>query len=127
MGSEQTGLQQVSARSMASALPEGAGVQDLLMILSDCLYPSQREWAAERLSRFDWHGQPQVLEGVLLAASQDPAPAVRATCIRSLVRMKANNNFVIESLKALRGDTDQRVRQEAEQALATLTAGRATN
>jgi HEAT repeats len=123
---EQNGVQQVSARSMASALPEGAGVQDLLMILSDCMYPSQREWAAERLSRFDWHGQPQVLEGVLHAAGQDPAPAVRAACIRSLVRMKAGNGFVIQALTQLCGDKDQRVRQEAEQALTVLGPGQAT-
>jgi hypothetical protein len=100
--------------------PAGTSVPQLLSLLRDSLYPSQREWAAQHLSAHDWHAQPEVVDGLLAAAREDPAPAVRAECVRALVRMKVETVPVVSAMQALKADTDPHVRQEAEQALTAL-------
>jgi len=109
-------------------LPESATLPQLLALLSDSMYPSQREWAADRLTRFDWRIHPQIAESLLLAAKDDPAPMVRMTCIHSLMRLKAGTTFVVQTLQEMKvTDKDSRVRQEADQALtAFLSAGTTT-
>ena len=62
----------------------------LSVLMHESVYPSQREWAAERLASFDWRQQPQAVELLIERAKQDPAPGVRAECVRSLVRMKCD-------------------------------------
>jgi vesicle coat complex subunit len=59
---------------------------------------------------------------LITAAKDDPAPTVRATCVRSLANMKANTMPVITTVRNLTSDTDPRVRQEAERALSVLSA-----
>jgi hypothetical protein len=113
---------------MAAASPEAsfaarpAGPHQLLAQLHNSLYPSEREWAAERLSREDWHGQPQVVQGLLDGARTDPAPMVRAECVRALARMKVNMPPVVSALQALGADADPQVRLEVQEALAVLQA-----
>jgi hypothetical protein len=58
---------------------------------------------------------------VARAAREDPAPGVRATCVRCLVKMQADGDVVQTTLRALQGDTEAEVRREAEQALAHLS------
>jgi hypothetical protein len=102
---------------------DGATLQQLQAMLRDSLYPSQREWAADRLSLHDWRVEPQVLDSLMTAAREDPAPMVRAGCVRSLGKMKANTVPVVAVIQAMRGDSDPRVREEVDQALATLLGG----
>jgi hypothetical protein len=92
----------------------------LLAMLKDSLYPSQREWAADCLSQQEWRSQPQVVQALVAAAKDDPAPAVRAGCVRALGRMGANTPEAVTAVAALRSDGDPRVRQEAELALPAL-------
>jgi hypothetical protein len=101
---------------------DGSGLAPLLTTLHDSLYPSQREWAAERLASLDWRRQPIILDALVAAAHDDPAPTVRAECLHSLGRMKANTLAVVSAVEALKNDADPHVRQEAEDTLAELTA-----
>jgi hypothetical protein len=91
-----------------------------LVTLSDSDYPSEREWAAERLGRLSWRAEPQIVTALVKAAREDVAPTVRAACIRTLARMKANTPQVLTQVRALQDDSDARVRQEVEQALGVL-------
>jgi hypothetical protein len=98
--------------------------QELLKTLHTSLFPSQREWAADRLTAYDWRSEPQVVEGLAKTARVDPAPLVRAGCLRALARMHAVCEPAITVARELKTDADPRVRQEAEQTLATLQAVR---
>jgi hypothetical protein len=97
-------------------------LSELTAVLHGSLYPSQREWAVESLAALDWRKQPQVLDLILERAKQDPAPTVRAECMRSLARMKADTAAAVAVVKALQSDEDNRVRQQAAEAYATLSA-----
>jgi hypothetical protein len=99
-------------------LPGQADPQQLLSMLRTSLYPSQREWAAEKLATLDWRAYPQVVQALIQAAKEDPAATVRAGCVRSLVHMNANTVPVVAAISSLQHDTDARVRGEVEQALA---------
>ncbi len=104
-------------------MPAGVpGVAELMMMLKDSLYPSQREWAADKLSATDWRLNPQVADALAAAAKDDPAATVRAGCVRGLVKMKANTASVLGALEALKADADPRVQKEVGQALAALFA-----
>jgi hypothetical protein len=107
-----------------SSFDHAPGSQELLMTLRTSLYPSQREWAADRLTACDWHSEPQVVEGLARTARVDPAPLVRAGCLRALARMHATCEPAIAVARELRSDGDPRVRQEAEQTLGVLQAVR---
>jgi hypothetical protein len=95
----------------------------LIFKLKESLYPSQREWAAERLSGQDARKNGEMVPALVQGAREDPAPTVRAGCIRALVRLKANSEPVVEALRALKNDRDAHVQHEAEEALATLAPG----
>ena len=88
--------------------------------LQEAMYQSHREWAAEELGKCDWRTQPEVLNTLMSAARSDPAPMVRACCVKSLARMKANTLPVVQTVQALKNDSDPRVRAEVERALAVL-------
>src|SRR5262249_21625987 len=106
----------------APALAPGArSTPQLMAILKDSLYPSQRENAADTLAGRDWRAQPQIVDALVKAAKEDPAPVVRAECFRSLGRMGANTPAVVAACEARQNDEDPRVRKEAEQTLLTLT------
>ncbi len=93
----------------------------MVAVLRESLYPSQREEAAEQLGALDWRRQPEILDILVERAKEDPAPTVRAECVRSLNRLKANTLPVVEAVKSLQSDGDPRVRHEADEAYATLT------
>jgi hypothetical protein len=111
-----------AAPTPAPAAPPAQDKGQLLTVLRDSLYPSERETAAERLAGCNWHSEPEVVQALVQAARHDPAPLVRAGCVRSLGRMKANSIHVVNAVQALKADTDPRVRQEVEQALPVLLA-----
>jgi hypothetical protein len=95
----------------------------LIFKLKESLYPSQREWAAEKLSGQDAHKNNEVVPALLQAAREDPAPTVRAGCVRALARLKPNSQAVVEALRSLSNDSSPQVQHEAEEALATLAPG----
>lgn len=99
---------------------EHASAPELMVVLKDSLYPSEREWAAEFLSRNDWHRAPEVVQALVSGAKDDPAPAVRAGCVRALARMKVNTYPVVTTVRALKADADPRVRQEVDEALTAM-------
>ena len=73
--------------------------------MHESLYPSQREWAADRLASFDWRRQPQAVELLIERAKQDAAPSVRVECIRSLGRMTSDAPGVVEAVRLCRFDS----------------------
>ncbi len=95
-------------------------LEQMVYVLRTSVYPSQREWAANNLTLFDWRTQPQVVLALLEAAKQDPAPTVRASCAYNLARMQVKAEPVVLVLQQLKSDSDPRVRREAELALAKL-------
>jgi HEAT repeat protein len=97
-----------------------ASVPQLLAMLKDALYPSQREEAADRLAALGVKAHPAILDNLLAAAKEDPAATVRASCVRSLARLNVDRPDVIAAIQALKSDKDEHVRQEANQALLTL-------
>jgi hypothetical protein len=103
-------------------LPEGATTSQLFGMLKDSLYPSQREWAADCLSQQDWRAQPQIIVALVRGAKEDPAPAVRAGCVRALGHMKVNTLPIVQAVQSLKYDRDPRVRHEVEEALAAMGA-----
>jgi hypothetical protein len=109
-----TGFVPVGYPTQASDTPR------LLATLRDSVLPSEREWAAERLRRCDWRTEPQVVQELLTAAQKDPAPMVRAGCVRTLGEMKVNTVPVVTALEGLKNDADPRVKHEVEQALSRL-------
>ncbi len=88
--------------------------------LHDSLYPSQREWAAMRLGGLDWRTNGEAVQALVVAARQDPAPSVRAACVRTLGHMRVNTLPVVSTIQALKTDGDPRVLHEVEEALAVL-------
>jgi hypothetical protein len=110
--------------SVVAGVPENAPLGELLAILANSLYPSQREWAVDRLSALDWRSQPQIVESLLLAVRDDPAPPVRAACIRALVKMKASTTYVVQTLLTVKKtEKDGQVRNEADIALGVFLPG----
>jgi hypothetical protein len=55
-------------------------------------------------------------------AKLDPAPAVRAGCVRALGKMKVNTLPVVQTVQSLKDDRDPRVRHEVEECLAAVGA-----
>jgi hypothetical protein len=117
-----TGLAQVSYQTPATA----AGAQtpeQLAGMLHDALYPSQREWAAERLSAYDWKQTEAAVQALTKAVREDPAATVRASCVNALAKMKANTFPVVSAIQAAKNDGDARVRTAAEEAMTVLAPG----
>jgi hypothetical protein len=100
--------------------PPVLSAQQLVTLLQTSAFPDQREWVVNALGSYDGQSNPQAVQAVIVAARQDPAPMVRAACIRCLVRMNVNTWQVLDAVQALKGDTDPRVKREADQAMARL-------
>jgi hypothetical protein len=90
--------------------------REVLAILRDSPYPSQREVAVESLASADWHTDPNVIPVLIETATEDAAGTVRAACVRCLVTMGANTGPVLQTLQRLQGDPDIRVRREVQAA-----------
>jgi hypothetical protein len=101
----------------------GADPTHLLGMLRESMYPSEREWAADKLAAVDWRSNGQIVQALVQGAKEDPAPAVRAGCVRSLGLMNVNTVPVVAAVTSLKSDTDPRVQREVEQALARLAPG----
>lgn len=108
------------------AMAPAAQIESLLSVLHDSAYPAQREMAANWLAQCDARAHPQVIAGLMQAARQDPAPAVRAGCVANLMRMNVSTPSARGLYEALRTDADPRVREAAEAALVRLGPAAAT-
>ena len=117
---QQQQMQMQQMQMMPGMVGNAAATGQLLMTLKEALYPSQREWAAGALVSIDWRMQPQVVDALVLAAREDPAATVRATCVHSLAKMRCTTPTVVAVIQGLKSDADPRVRQEADQALVSL-------
>lgn len=114
---QQTALQQPMPQQQGDPM---AAMTSLLQMLRESDYPSQREWAADQLANSRWQSSPQVVNALLTSAKEDPAPMVRAGCVRALTRMQVNTLPVTGALQQLQGDADPRVRDAVSDALAAM-------
>jgi hypothetical protein len=99
---------------------EARALPQLLEMLENSMFPSQREWAADKLATYDWRVYSTVVQALMTSAAKDPAATVRVACVRSLGKMNVSTVAVIGTIQGLKADRDLRVRQEVEQTLATL-------
>lgn len=106
-----------------TAMPEDNVLMENIQMLKTANQPSQREYAADQLSKIRGVSMPQAAHALATAVKEDPAPLVRAACIRSLTRMKINTIEVLEVINEKKTDLDPRVRMEADQAMIQLTSG----
>jgi hypothetical protein len=109
-----------AAQPIASA--DSTSVVQLVTLLRDSLYPSQREWACEKLAQMNWRAEPQVVDALVTGAKSDPAVSVRVCCIRSLAQMKIQTVPVVAAVQELKMDPESRIRHEADQAMVILMA-----
>jgi hypothetical protein len=113
-------LQNLEMNQMPIAAAPVPDVMQIEATLQDSLLPSQREMAAEVLSKWDSRREPSVIPALLHSATDDPAGTVRAACVHCLVKMKANSPEVVSVLLRLKADPDLRVRREAHHALVSF-------
>jgi hypothetical protein len=95
-------------------------VGQLVDLLHDSPYPAQREMAASYLAGQDARSNPQIVPALIEGAKQDPAPTVRAGCVRSLMRLNVSSPAYRSVLEDMRTDADPRVRETAEQAIGRI-------
>jgi hypothetical protein len=103
--------------------PSGPQIAQLMALMRDSVYPSQREWAAESMAQYDWHSHPEMAQALLTGAREDPAATVRAACVHCLAKMNVNTAPVINAIQSMRADMDPRVRHEVDAALSILVPG----
>jgi hypothetical protein len=101
----------------AAGSEQAPALSQMLDVLKNSLLPSQREWAAEYLSRLDWRRHPEVLSALTTAARDDPAATVRLACVRCLGRMDVSADLLRSTLTALQNDPSAEVRTAAAQVL----------
>jgi hypothetical protein len=61
--------------------------QQLIGVLQNAGYPSQREWAAEMLAQ-QWTSNAEIVPALALASRQDPAASVRKACATCLAKIQ---------------------------------------
>lgn len=102
--------------------PYQAVLVEQMVALKTSLQPSQREFAAEQLGQLSLRGNPEVIQTLVQGVRNDPAPTVRAACIRSLTRMKIHTIETMDLFRGMKSDQDPRVRLEADKALIQQTS-----
>jgi hypothetical protein len=105
---------------LAAATPD---TKQMVQTLKDALLPSQRERAAEQLSKCDAKQNPIAVQALAAAAKDDPAPGVRACCVHGLVLMMADSAVIANAVECLKADNDPRVQKAVQQAVASLPRG----
>jgi hypothetical protein len=61
--------------------------RQLIVVLQNAGYPSQREWAAEMLAQ-RWTSNAEIVPALALASRQDPAATVRTACANCLAKIQ---------------------------------------
>jgi hypothetical protein len=92
-------------------------VYQMLTTLKTSMYPAHREWAAMGLGKYDWHNHPYLVQGLLVAAKEDPAATVRVACVQTLVRQGVSKEIFAATFQSMQSDLDPRVRQAVAEAL----------
>lgn len=115
------GQQPIQQASYQQTSAEKASVAMMTTTLREALLPSERESAADSLAAVDAQANPIAVQTLIQSAQHDPCPAVRACCVRSLVHLQVNDVMVRLTLERLKTDSNPSVRQEAEQALQTVS------
>jgi hypothetical protein len=101
-------------------LVPGSDVPQMLRVMRESMFPTQREWAAMLLADQDVKAHPEIVQALAAGAQGDPAPAVRVCCVRCLARQDLATQPLLGALQDLRNDPDPRVRAEVELALFRL-------
>jgi hypothetical protein len=91
-----------------------------IQVLNESSSPGEREWAANSLAGYDPHTYPQAVSALTHAAAKDANSGVRAACINNLSRMTLSHEHATRLISAFRHETDPRVKQEVDRALARL-------
>ena len=107
----------------STLMPADTVLMENVVMLKNANQPSLREYAADQLSKTRGVSMNLAIQALATAVKEDPAPLVRAACIRSLTRMKINTIEVLEVINEKKTDLDPRVRMEADQAIIQLTSG----
>ena len=107
----------------SNVIPADTVLMENVVMLKNANQPSLRENAADQLSKTRGVSMNLAVQALATAVKEDPAPMVRAACIRSLTRMKINTIEVLEVINEKKTDLDPRVRMEADQAIIQLTSG----
>lgn len=97
-----------------------ASLQEQLANLREGIAPSQRELAAMALTLGESHKSPEVVAALMNACRTDPAPMVRATCIRCLFRLAPDAPQVIPIIEERKSDKNVEVQKLAALALEEL-------
>ncbi|HMF15534.1 MAG TPA: HEAT repeat domain-containing protein [Gemmataceae bacterium] len=95
----------------------GRNVNQVLAILRDGARPEQRAWAAAELAGVDGRGNPDVVDALVAVGQLDASGAVRAECVRSLVKMNPPSMAVRELFESLQNDADPAVQEEIRRVL----------
>lgn len=82
----------------------------LIGCLRDDMMPSMREIAAESLAQSQGRARPEVIAALAEAAEKDPAPTVRACCVRCLTTMSASSPECMAALHKVKAGSDSMIR-----------------
>jgi hypothetical protein len=95
-------------------------IQPYVNDLAAALRPSLRERAASALAEGRYGSRPEVKATLARAAFADPAPSVRAHCIKLLSKLGYHESSYLSFLGACADSKDLEVKQAALAALAKL-------
>jgi HEAT repeat protein len=116
----------VIATPYEAARPEtSAQVAPLLDRLRSSNDPAERERAVNLLAVPNGQPAPEVAAALINSASRDSSPAVRAGCLRALVRLKVRDGALPGVVSRLQADSDPRVRVAAAELKSWLQGGQA--
>jgi hypothetical protein len=95
-------------------------VEMLIKVLKDALGPSEREIAAMKLCTGPHRTSNDVIQALVTAAKEDPAPTVRTCCVACLFGLASYAPEVMPVIRELQSDADKNVAKAAIQAMANL-------
>jgi len=113
---EVTSLYSPPPANYSSAAIERLKVQEYLDTLRHHLRPSYRMNAAEEITKGPFSRAANVHDALMLAAQEDPAPIVRATCIRCLSKLGVRDQRFMTLLKESEEDDNIEVQEEVKYA-----------
>ncbi|MCE9529841.1 MAG: hypothetical protein K8T89_01670, partial [Planctomycetes bacterium] len=90
---------------------------EMMETLKHALRPSERMTAAEDLAKGPFSRGADVHDALLLAAQEDPAGIVRATCIRCLSKLGVRDHKFMTLLAESQEDENPDIRDEAKYAM----------
>lgn len=82
----------------------------LIGCLRDDMMPSMREIAAESLAQSSGRTRSEVIAALAEAAEKDPAPTVRACCVRCLTAISTSSPECMAALLKIKADSDSMIR-----------------